>query len=146
MMRYLLDTNVLSEPIKRRPSSVVLERLAEHSEVCAIAAPTWHELWFGCTRLVHSRRRDALTHYLEQAVKAVFPVIPYGGAAAERHAEQRSSLAGAGAIPPYVDGQIAAIAEVHGLVLVTRNVSDFVMYPNLQVENWFVARGAADRS
>jgi tRNA(fMet)-specific endonuclease VapC len=36
-----------------------------------------------------------------------------------------------------VDGQIAAIAVVNGLVMVTRNTDDFDGYLGLQVENWF---------
>ncbi|MBI9084711.1 MAG: hypothetical protein JEZ11_14035 [Desulfobacterales bacterium] len=38
--------------------------------------------------------------------------------------------------PSFVDGQIAAIAFVNGLVVVTRNVSDFECFEGLQVENW----------
>jgi tRNA(fMet)-specific endonuclease VapC len=38
---------------------------------------------------------------------------------------------------PMVDGQIAAIAVVNGLILVTRNTNDFDGYLGIQVENWF---------
>ncbi len=37
---------------------------------------------------------------------------------------------------PFVDGQIAAIAYVDDLVLVTGNVQDFKRYAGLSVENW----------
>jgi len=39
-------------------------------------------------------------------------------------------------MPSFVDGQIAAIAKVNGLVLVTRNSSDFKKFSGLQLENW----------
>ncbi len=42
-----------------------------------------------------------------------------------------------GQIRPFVDGQIAAIVAVHGLVLVSRNLSDFQLFAGLTVENWF---------
>jgi len=42
-----------------------------------------------------------------------------------------------GRTPPFVDGQIAAIAFVHGLVLITRNEDDFVAFEELQIENWW---------
>jgi len=42
-----------------------------------------------------------------------------------------------GQTPPYVDGQIAAIAAVNQLVLVTRNITDFENFQDLQLENWF---------
>jgi tRNA(fMet)-specific endonuclease VapC len=46
-------------------------------------------------------------------------------------------LVSAGKTPPFVDGQIAAIAAVHGLVLVTRNVRDFLSFSGVRVESWF---------
>ena len=42
-----------------------------------------------------------------------------------------------GRTPPYVDGQIAAIAKVNELILVTRNTGDFVEFVDLKVQNWF---------
>jgi predicted nucleic acid-binding protein len=38
---------------------------------------------------------------------------------------------------PFADGQIAAIAATNGLVLVSRNRSDFLAYRDLATENWF---------
>jgi tRNA(fMet)-specific endonuclease VapC len=35
------------------------------------------------------------------------------------------------------DGQIAAIAKVNGLILVTRNISDYQEFLDLRIENWF---------
>nr|WP_199315099.1 hypothetical protein [Planktothrix sp. FACHB-1355] len=43
-----------------------------------------------------------------------------------------------GKTPPFVDGQIAAIAKVNNLILVTNNVSDYADFLELQVENWFI--------
>ena len=39
--------------------------------------------------------------------------------------------------PVYADTQIAAIAAVNGLILVTRNAADFAQFDSLMVENWF---------
>ncbi|MCG8459138.1 MAG: PIN domain-containing protein, partial [Holophagales bacterium] len=59
-MRYLLDTNILSEPMKTSPDPGLMVRLARHrSEVCT-AAPVWHELLFGVQRLPRSKRRHRL--------------------------------------------------------------------------------------
>lgn len=38
--------------------------------------------------------------------------------------------------PPFVDGQIAAIAYVNDLILVTRNTEDFSNFSDLKLENW----------
>jgi len=37
----------------------------------------------------------------------------------------------------YADGEIAAVAAVNDLVLVTRNIDDFRSYENLTLDNWF---------
>ena len=42
-----------------------------------------------------------------------------------------------GKSPAFIDGQIAAIAAVNNLIIVTNNVSDFANFANLQLENWF---------
>lgn len=134
--KYLLDTNTVSEPLRPRPSAELVERLQEHEEEIAIPAPVWHELRFGCSRLPPSRRRDAIERYIEDVVLASFPVLAYGREAADRHARERARLAALGRTPPFVDGQIAAIAYVHGLVLVTSNTGDFLPFHGLQVEDW----------
>lgn len=38
---------------------------------------------------------------------------------------------------PYVDGQIAAIAVVNNLILVTNNQADYADFQDIQLENWF---------
>ena len=42
---YLLDTNVVTEPLRPLPNPHVLERLAAHQNEIAIASVVWHELW-----------------------------------------------------------------------------------------------------
>ena len=133
--RYLLDTCVLSEPIARRPNETVVARIRESQEEIATAAPVIHELWFGCHRMAPSRKRDLLEAYLD-ALSAL-PILSYDTRAARRHAEERARLASIGKVPSFVDGQIAAIAEVNELVLVTRNVDDFARFSSLEIEDWF---------
>jgi len=38
---------------------------------------------------------------------------------------------------PYADGQIAAVAVVNALALVTANIRDFLLVKGLRVENWW---------
>jgi tRNA(fMet)-specific endonuclease VapC len=134
--RFLLDTNIVSVPISTRPIAAVVEKLRKHGEECAIAAPIWHELEYGCERMPYGRRRAALAEYLTKVVRPAFPILPYDDAAATRHAIERARLERAGTPSPFVDGQIAAIAQVRGLILVTRNTRDFARYEDLQVEDW----------
>jgi len=135
-VRYLLDTNAVSEPLRPKPAAGIMRGLRRHEGEIAIPAPVWHELRFGCVRLPPSRRREAIERYLDSVVLASFPVLPYDTEAADRHALERARLAAAGRTPPFVDGQIAAIACVNDLILVTSNTSDFQDFEGLRVQDW----------
>jgi len=135
-LRYLLDTNIVSEPLRPSPSRTLLRRLASHEGETAIASVVWHELQFGCARLPPSRRREAIGRYLEDVVLASFPILDYDREAAEWHARERARLEASGKTPSFVDGQIAAIACVHELALVTGNRADFRGFRGLRVEGW----------
>jgi tRNA(fMet)-specific endonuclease VapC len=136
MLRYLLDTNIVSQPVSKAPAVNVLRKLRSVSDQCAIAAPVWHELQYGCRRLPAGKRREALEDYLADVVQVSFPILPYDDAAAKRHAAERARLEEAGTTVPFVDGQIAAIALANELVLVTSNMRDFAPFTGLTVENW----------
>ena len=135
-LTYLLDTNVISEPLKPKPSENVLQQLRDHQDEIVISAVVWHELLFGYYRMPSSKRRAAVESYLFEVVAPTIPVLPYGERAAEWHAAERARLISDGKTPPFVDGQIAAIARVNNLILVTFNVSDFEHYEGLQIEDW----------
>lgn len=138
--RYLLDTSIVSAPIARVPDARVVRQLEVHGATCAIAAPVWHELTYGCRRLPRGRRRAALEAYLEEVVRPSFPVLAYDEAAAQWHGQERARLEGLGRPASFVDGQIAAIAAVNACVLVTANVRDFAPFRGVEVENW-LSRG-----
>ena len=59
-MKYLLDTNVLSEAVKTTPDKSVMKMLERYQQEIATAAPVWHELQFGCQRLPMSRKREVI--------------------------------------------------------------------------------------
>ena len=122
--------------MSKTPDPAILERLNVHGLECAIAAPVWHELTYGCRRLPKGKRRTALEAYLRDVVHGSFPILPYDEAAAAWHGEERARLEALGRPAPFVDGQIAAIAHVNGLVLATTNHKDFARFRGLTVENW----------
>ena len=135
-LKYLLDTNVVSEPLRPNPATKLLRHLRRHEGETAIPSIVWHELQYGCARLPKSRRKTAIQRYLDEVVLASFPILHYGRAAAEWHAVERAKLEAAGKTPPFVDGQIAAIASVNDLVLVTANKADFREFKGLRVQSW----------
>jgi tRNA(fMet)-specific endonuclease VapC len=135
-LRFLLDTGVVSAPVLAAPDPRLLRRLEQRATQCAIAAPVWHELNYGVERLPAGRRREALDFYVQSVVRDRFPVLPYDLAAAEWQARERARLESLGRSPPFIDGQIAAIASTQGLVLVTSNARDFAGFQELEVVDW----------
>jgi tRNA(fMet)-specific endonuclease VapC len=136
-LRFLLDTNILSEPLKLEPNAAVIEQMERYQSEVAITSVTWHEIWFGCYRLPASKKRQRIEQYLRDIVEPDVPILPYGAEPALWFAQERSRLVSLGRTPSFADGQIAAIAYTHNLILITNNVSDYTDFQNLQIENWF---------
>jgi predicted nucleic acid-binding protein len=127
-MNFLLDTNVMSEPMKARPNAGVLAWLAEVDEdTVFLSVVTVTELRYGIERLATGKRRDRLDDWLRKDLGSRFEgrILPVdvGIADACGRLVARSESLGRPIEPR--DAFIAATAEVHGLTLVTRNASDF---------------------
>jgi len=135
MVKILLDTNALAEPIRPTPNAKFLRRLEANEAKLAIASVTLHEAVYGVERLADGRRKVMLRQYLRDVVSKL-TVLPYDAAAADWHARERARLERGGRTLPYADGQIAAIAVVRDLTLVTRNVRDFRGIEGLRVDDW----------
>ena len=135
MLKYLLDTNTISELARPSPNRRLLGRLEQNADAIAIAAPVWHELLFGLQRLPASAKKERIEGYLFSSVVDL-PILPYDAAAAEWHATQRARLEAKGRVIPFSDGQIAAVASVHGLIVVTANLAHFAVFEGLQSESW----------
>lgn len=120
----------------REPNTRVVKKLQQYGGSCAIAAPVWHELVFGSSRLPAGKRRAALEEYLQAVVRRSFPILAYDDVAADWHGRERARLEEAGKTAPFVDGQIAAIAFTRGLTLVTANIKDFRSFDGLEAVDW----------
>ncbi len=136
MLKYLLNTNIISETMRPKPNATLLARFKRHKDEIALPAVGWHELWYGVKRLEPSRKRNALEEFLEQVLARTIPILPYDTRAAEWHAAERARLGRIGKMPPLADGQIAAIAHVNTLILVTRNTADFEHFQDIELEDW----------
>ncbi|MEJ6487951.1 type II toxin-antitoxin system VapC family toxin [Nostoc punctiforme UO1] len=139
-LKFLLDTNILSEPARPIPNANVLHKLDIHKSEVAVSSVVVHELLHGCLRLPESRRREYLRNYIYESVLNL-PVFDYDLKAAQWHAQERVRLSQIGKTPAFVDGQIASIAYSNNLFLVTNNISDFEFFNGLSVENWFANNG-----
>ena len=136
--KYLLDTNILSEPIRPLPSPDLVRRMKAHRGEIATAATVWHELFYGLSKLPPSRKREAIQSYLDDLKTSAMPILAYDEEAAQWQAVERARLGKIGRPVPFRDAQIAAVAKVHDLVLVTANVSDFKPLEGIEIENWMV--------
>ena len=136
-LRYLLDTNVLTEGSRLRPNPAVMSRIAECWSEAGTGAPILHELHYGVMSMPIGRRRERLAEYYRRLFVSSLPILPYDADAARWHAAERARLTTDGRTPAFVDGQIAAIAVANGLTLVTRNLADYAGFADLAVENWF---------
>ena len=134
---YLLDTNIISEPLKAIPDQKVLDSLKMHEGKTVLCSPVLHELQYGMERLPLSKKKVFILEYINMVIMPSLPILPYGPEAAVTHAGLRAKLEAKGRTIGFVDSQIASIAIANNLILVTRNIKDFENIEGLKLENWF---------
>ena len=137
---YLLDSNIVSEIIKREADFNVLKQIAAHNSDCAICALSWQELLFGLYRLPDGMNKKYLESFIKDDVHGNFKIKSFTEKAADIHAQLRAKLEKIGKPTQKEDSMIAAIALANHMVLVTRNTKHFTAIQevsDLQVENWF---------
>lgn len=122
----VLDTNVLSEPLRAGPDPRVLSWLSEHSRDVAITAITVAELRFGVLRLPGGRRRDELMNAVDALLRdAADRTFSFDASAAEIAGRLRAEREASGRAVSTEDTMIAAICLAGGHSLATRNTRDF---------------------
>ena len=114
----------------------IIDRLSEHEHELVTSSVALHELLFGARRLPRGKRRRSLEAYILTVVARTLRVLPYDDRAATWHAGERARLERAGKPRPFADGQVAAIAAVNELVLVTRSVKEFRPFRGVEVIDW----------
>jgi tRNA(fMet)-specific endonuclease VapC len=137
-IKYLLDTNILSEAKRPKPNENVMEKLKLFKKEIATSTIVIHELMFGCFKLHPSKKRQDLEDYINNVILAQLTLFNYDLKSAQYHAQERARLSKFGKTPPFVDGQIASIAVANNLILVTNNVNDFQEFNDLVIDNWFL--------
>jgi toxin FitB len=133
----VLDTDVLSEPMRLRPDARVLAWLTGLEEESAVTSVTVGELLTGIRTLPEGRRRDGLLAAVE-ATLGTFAgsVLAYDDAAARRCAQLHEVRRAAGRPLSVEDGMIAAICLVAGATLATRDASGFAGLGLELVDPW----------
>jgi tRNA(fMet)-specific endonuclease VapC len=132
-LRYLLDTNCCIQYLRTGRNSrlaVRLEGLApSEAGLCSVVVA---ELYYGARR----SRDPARNIVAVRRFCGGFVSIPFSDDAALEYAEIRAELEHQGTRIGPNDLMIAAIARVHGLVLVTHNVGEFSRVSGLLIEDW----------
>jgi predicted nucleic acid-binding protein len=137
-LKFLLDTNVLSEARRPDGNPSVRARLAgTPPEDKFVSVITIGELVSGVSRLNPGKRRRELEEWIEQAERQ-FPsrLLPVTRDVAHLWGDLTARTAKAGRPLSVADGLIAATAIHHGLRLMTRNVGDFEPTGVLIVNPW----------
>lgn len=124
----LLDTNVISEPLRPKPSSAVVAWLDRQPlETLFLSAITVAELRFGIAALPAGKRRDRLEDDFERRVLPLFlpRVLPFDLSITQAYAALMASARAAGRAIAVADGYIAATASANGLTVATRDTAPF---------------------
>lgn len=124
----LLDTNVVSEPLRRAPEARVIEWIdAQPLETVYLSAITVAELRAGVALLPAGKRRAGLHDNLEKRVLPLFVgrVLPFDMACTNAYADLMAKTRAAGLAVGTADGYIAASAAANGFAVATRDTRPF---------------------
>ncbi len=124
----LVDTNIISELMKPRPSQTVVEWFDNTDPVTVfVSTVTIGEIIYGLNLLPQGKRRQQLTKAFQAVIAEAFSqrIVSFDEAAALIYGELMAQRQKMGRPMAIGDGQIAAIASARGYILATRNVRDF---------------------
>lgn len=124
----VLDTNVISEPLRPTPATQVVEWIdAQALETLYLSAITVAELRFGMASLPAGKRRNSLQESLETQLLPLFAgrVLPFDLPASQAYGERMANARAVGLAISTADGYIAATAAANGMRVATRDVQPF---------------------
>jgi toxin FitB len=124
----VLDTNILSEPLKPEPNLSVL-RWLDNQPIGSlyITATVLSEIMFGVERLADGKRKDKFRSDAEKLIQHYFStrILPFDANAARLYATKVAQALSNGKSVQVSDGQIAAVALSHNYAVATRDVAPF---------------------
>ena len=135
----LLDTNVVSEPLRPAPDTRVVEWIdAQPLETLFLSAITVAELRAGVALLPAGKRRAGLQESLETRVLPLFAgrVLPFDLGCTQAYAELMAQARASGLAVANADGYIAAIAAANGLAVASRDTGPFLAAGAKVIDPW----------
>jgi predicted nucleic acid-binding protein len=141
----LLDTNVVSEPMRSNPNRSVLTWLdAQSVESLYLATVSVSELLLGIASLPARKRRRALASALDEKIMSLFAdrIVPFDIAGGEAYAEIVTRARRHGHAIAVADAQIAAIAASRRFSVATCDEAPFLAAGVTVINPWTAAPGA----
>ena len=133
-MKYLLDTNIISELIATSPNQKVINYLLElNEENLYLSVITIGEIQAGIEKLAKSKKKEQLSHWLENDLLHRFKnkIVTIDTKIMLQWGVINSKLKSIGKPLPIIDSLIGATAQSKNFTLLTRNEKDF---KNLDIE------------
>ena len=122
----VLDTNVISELMKKPADPAVATWFLAHENQIVLPTPAIGEIAFGIARLPHgARRRDLEAKLTDWRIRYADLTLSFTAASAMTYGTVMAAALKSGHNMTVVDAQIAAVALEHGYKLATRNIKDF---------------------
>jgi predicted nucleic acid-binding protein len=139
MIGFLLDTNVISELVTRRPEPNVSRWVEDTDETLLhLSVLTLGEIRKGIGGLPQAKRRAELEIWLNKGLRSRFAgrILPIDAAVADRWGRVAAQARSKNIQLPVIDGLLAATALEHDLTFVTRNTADVAGTGVLVLNPW----------
>jgi tRNA(fMet)-specific endonuclease VapC len=130
MTGFMLDTDISSYVIKRRPATFA-EKFEKHAETLCVSVMTAAELRFGAEKAARPQLTELVEAYLERLA-----VLDWTNEASRHYARIRWVLERTGKPIGNMDLFIASHAVAQRMTLITNNLKHFSSVPDLRVEVW----------
>lgn len=130
-MRFLLDTNIISDMIRNPAGKAANAMVREGDAAVCTSIVVASQLRYGCARKGSAKLLKKVEDLL-----AEIPVLPLDVPVDAEYGALRAELEAVGQPIGHNDLFIAAHACVSGTTLVTANVGEFTRIRKLKVENW----------
>jgi len=130
MTSFMLDTDISSYIVKRRPPTLV-EKFETYAEVLNVSVITAAELRFGAVKAARPKLAELIEAYLDRIA-----ILDWTNEVTHYYARIRSELERSGKPIGNLDLLIASHAVSQGMIVVTNNLKHFSDVPGLKVEVW----------
>ncbi len=138
-MKYLLDTCVLSELIKKNPNQKVVKWISGNDESnLFISVLTIGEIHKGIEKLQESKKKEKLHQWVNYDLQERFKgrIIDFDLKVATVWGKTQANSELSGKAMPAIDGQIVATGISYDLTVVTRNTTDMEISGAVLLNPW----------